>query len=296
MKDALQDPDGPSFKAEQEPYPNGIHGLIVPMFTAVRYKGLGFEIDTEADEKLTGHIMDGGANVGFILGNAGMFQKLDLEQKIKHIDTVMGVVEKRGSKMPVVVGVSSGEIAESCFLAQYCEERGVAAIVYIPGYGHGDPEKKTREVLSKTKNIHLIFYHNPAIEEEKHQLDIPFLRVFAGNPRVIGIKNSTKDLATSEAMMQEFSSPFFNVFIGESANIVPAMNLLREGKIKRFAGCVPVQANLNPSLFAHFLANDGVVTDEEVETFIRETSTKTALGKLVSMGIVDPATLEVFSR
>jgi dihydrodipicolinate synthase/N-acetylneuraminate lyase len=288
--------DAQLFTIEHESAHDGIHGLIVPMFTPVRSARSGFEIDVDADIKLTDALIDGGADTLFILGNAGMFQKLTLEQKIKHIDTVLQAVGQNKQKIPVVVGVSASDVSASCILAQHSESKGAAGVVYIPSYGTGDIGVKTMDVLNSTKTIPLIFYNNPSIQMGRQSLDMDFLKEFVEHPRVIGIKNSTQDLKTYEKMMDELASPKFRVYVGEASNIVPAMDLLREGKIDTFAGCVPVQANLSPEIFAKFLKHDDTVSGEQLQTFIQENHTKTILEKMVASGMIDDTTREVFVR
>lgn len=295
MKDAPQPEDAHLFKPEGLPYPRGVRGLIVPMFTPVMEDAGGFSIDIEGDMRLINHLIDGEADVLFILGNAGMFQKLSMEQKMQHIKTVMKTVARHERHVPVVVGVSSLDPSETATLAQFSEDSGAAALVFIPLYGLGDPSTKTWNVLDNTRNIPLLFYNNPAIQIDKASLSLDFLRGFVDNPRVIGIKNSTTDIETFTQMAVEFTSPTFSVFMGDAKNIAPAMELYRQGVIPEFAGCVPVQANLNPRVFAHLLAGDDTVRPTDVTRFVQEHGTKAILQSMVNTGMLDHTTLDVFT-
>jgi len=280
-------------RVEHEPYPFGIHGLIVPMFTPVRYEDGNVVIDTEKDVALVDNLIRGGADVIFILGNAGMFQKLTFEQKLTHIDTVIGAAAGR---IPVVVGVSSPDIYEARRLTKESEARGASGVVFMPLYGKGDPVTNTLTIIRTVRDIPVVFYNNPDIQPDNASLSIDFLKKFAGDPRVIGVKNSTPDMETYTQMVAELTSDKFHVFMGYAPNIFAAIELLREKKITEFAGCVPVQANLNPQIFAKLLRMDGSVDDPQFVAFMRRFKhTKYVLEMMVKLGRVDRATYDVFT-
>jgi len=286
-----------SGEVKREPDPGAIRGLIVPMFTPVLRDGNGYVIDEQATVNLTDRLITGGADALFILGKAGMFQKLTVDQKITFIDTVIDAVAVNDRTIPVVVGITSEDQNETIVLAQYCEHKKADALVYIPSYGDGNPDSKILTILLKTESVPLIFYNNPGIQPENKSLDFGVIRKFVAYPRIIGIKNSSPDLATYTRLVQELQSPHFRVFVGHSENILPAMRLRRSGEIPEFAGCVPVQANLDPERFARLVRDDGSISDKEAQAYIHAyRRTVDILSRMVSDGRLDQATYDLYVR
>lgn len=217
----------------------GIHltGIIPPMITPLDERG---EIDRGAVSALAQYLVEEGVDGLFILGTSGEGPLLTQDQ----CDIVIGTtVEAVRGRVPVLVGAletSTARTVQSCLAA---EDIGAdILVVSAPYYLQVDAttlEAHFIEILEHT-NLPVMLYNVPSATHNGITLDV--VRSLAGNPRVIGIKDSSGDMVSFQQLLELGKAKGLSVFQG--AERVAALSL--------WLGCdglVPGLANVHPALF-----------------------------------------------
>jgi dihydrodipicolinate synthase/N-acetylneuraminate lyase len=273
-----------------------IHGLIAPMFTPVKLENRKIVIDELATYRLTADLIVGGSDSIFVLGHAGMFEYLDLDQKetlIRNVALALALSQNRHPNL--LVGVTDNDIESSLILADIARNNGAKAIVFIPSYNPGDPRQHLLDLLNGS-SLPVILYNNPGIQQEGKSLRMELIREFAGHPRVIGIKNSNPAI-NYHLQLIELQKPGFRVFVGHTPNILPLYAQAEAEKIQRPDGIVPVQANYNATYYAGFIRNE--INQKYNKDYIEKDSSKSiemVMELMIAQNRLDIATLHMFQR
>ena len=241
-------------------------GCIVPMITPVifdtHYKG----IDWKGVETVVDHIKKGKADGIFILGNAGSFQCLPVEDKVNLITDVTLLA----NDIPVYVGISDSSLENTKKLAHHAELCHASAVVLIPHFDGTDPDIVVDSVMKAT-SLPVVFYNNPGICAIKSDLSDSQVRKWNTlyPNRIAGVKESSgnRDVFLSFALMQkEIGIP---VLMGDAKSINWARSLESQIDGYTLRGAIPVHANLETEKYSQYFQNVGAI-DADLDAYVAE--------------------------
>ena len=167
----------------------------------------------------------------------------------EHDRVVALTVEAARGRAPVVAGAGSNSTAEAIERTRHAEDAGAdAAMLVVPYYNRPSQEGLARHfeaVLAATDRIPLVIYNIPG--RSAADLETGTLAALMRDPRLIGVKDATRDLARPSAVRAEARArgrggDFFQLS-GEDAT---ALAFLAQGG----HGCISVTANVAPRLCA----------------------------------------------
>jgi 4-hydroxy-tetrahydrodipicolinate synthase len=219
-----------------------LRGLITPLVTPFLLSDHPEPaLDVAALERIIEHVLTGGVHGIFLLGSTGEFPSLGREMRQEIVRRTCEVTNQR---VPVLVNISDTAISESLRLADTAAESGAdAAVIAAPYYfEHSQSDLLDYlERITKRITLPLFLYNIPHLT--KTSFDPATVRRAADMPGIVGIKDSTGDLAYLEKTVAALHDrPDFTVLIGPEELLLEAM--------KRGAmGGVCGGSNLKPKLF-----------------------------------------------
>lgn len=224
-------------------------GIIPPLVTPLCDRD---QLDCEGLERLLEHLLAGGVHGIFALGTTGEAPSLSYRLRRELIERVCKHVAGR---VPVLVGITDTAFVESVNLAEYAASQGASAVVlstpyYFPA-GQTELTSYVRNLVARL-TLPLVLYNMPSLT--KVSFEVETLRKLAELEAIVGIKDSSGDLAYFESLMTlRIQRPDWSIMIGPEAKIPEALALGGDGGV---AG----GANVFPSLFVQCcqaaIAND----------------------------------------
>jgi dihydrodipicolinate synthase/N-acetylneuraminate lyase len=151
------------------------------------------ELDVAGLERLIEHIVDGGVSGLFILGTTGEGPSLSYRLRRELVTRTCRQVRGR---VPVLVGITDTAFVESVSLARHSADAGADALVLAPPYylPQGQPElQEYLEHLVAELPLPLFLYNMPALTKVQYEMEC--LRRAASIPRIIGLKDSSKNMS-----------------------------------------------------------------------------------------------------
>jgi 4-hydroxy-tetrahydrodipicolinate synthase len=213
-------------------------GIIPPMVTPL----VGPDaLDIPGLERLVEHLIAGKVSGLFVLGTTGEGPSLSYRLRRELIDRTCRLVRGR---VPVLAGITDTAACESLSLARHAVDAGAHATVMAPPYYFplGQPEllQYTEHLISKLP-LPLFLYNMPATT--KVVFEPGTIRRLIDNPRIIGIKDSSGDLAYfDEVLAIARQRPDWSVLVGPEHLLVQAVTRGAHGGVNG-------GANLHPRLF-----------------------------------------------
>ena len=227
-----------------------LRGVIVPMVTPLSGPQA---LDAPGLERLIEHILSGGAHGLFVLGTTGEAAALDDDMRRELVQRTCRLVAGR---VPVLVGVTDTRVTESVRLARFAADAGADAVVistpfYLP--------LEQQELIEYVKTIcahqplPCFLYNIPALSTTAYEpATVVRLAELTG---VVGVKDSSGDLAYLQRLREAIGRPDFSFFVGTELLMADAIH----GGAAH--GCVGGGANLDPrllvSLYDAALRGDG---------------------------------------
>lgn len=215
-----------------------LQGLIPPMVTPLDEKR---RLDVKGTERLVERLLVGGVNGLFLLGTTG--EGTNLSPSLRD-ELVTRVCDQVKGRVPVLVGVSDTDFSESLRLAKWATNAGASAVVAAaPSYfALGQTELVayfTR--LAERQPLPVFLYNMPS--HTKVMLEVETVRMLARNPRIVGIKDSSANIAYFNNVRRiKTERKTFAVFMGPDEALGEAVMLGADGGV-----CSG--ANLFPRLF-----------------------------------------------
>ena len=213
-------------------------GIVPPLVTPLTQRD---RLDLDGTERLLNRVIDGGVAGVFILGTTGEAPSLSYRLRREMITRTCQLVDRR---VPVLVGITDTAFVESLHLAEVAAEAGAtAAVLATPYYfpaGQTELIQYIHHVVSELP-LPLMLYNMPSLT--KVWFEIESLREFVDLPQVVGVKDSSGDLAYFHKLLQYKSArPDWSVLIGPE-------HLLQESLRLGGDGGVNGGANIYPELF-----------------------------------------------
>ncbi|GAB2499206.1 dihydrodipicolinate synthase family protein [Algoriphagus taiwanensis] len=238
-----------------------LFGIIPPMITPLNP-------DLSLDVKHTGilleHLLEGGIHGLFILGTTGEFA--GISQDVKS-DLIRLTCRKVGSKIPVLVGITGCSLVESIDLASIAKDSGAKALVAAPPFymNIGQEELQAYYLqLADSVNLPLMLYNMPS--HTKMRIEIKNVEALAKHPNIIGIKDSSGDLAYFQELSKKFrDTPEFRIFVGPEEILASTLKMGGHGGVTGGANLFP---KLYVQAFEAFQKNDLVRLEELQECIL----------------------------
>ena len=215
-----------------------LHGVIPPVVTPLNED---YSLDTVGLETLIEHLIAGGVHGLFILGTTG--EGPHLSHALRK-EVISETVRINNSRLPVLVGVTDTSIEELLDMSDYAKEAGVNAVVLAaPFYAplHQSELEEWMKVVIPKIELPVILYDIPSHINVK--LSVEVVTELSSIDNVIGIKDSSGDMAYFHMLLASIDRPGFRFFTG------PEM-LLAESVLMGGHGGVSGGANLYPKLFS----------------------------------------------
>ena len=160
----------------------------------------------------------------------------------EHRRVVDVVVEAASGRLPVIAGAGSSSTAEAAALARHARQAGAAAcLVVVPPYNRPTQEGLFLHFQAvAAEGLPVLIYNIPS--RSAVDMSVATVARLATLPNIVGIKDSTQDLARP-LRTRRACPPGFLQLSGEDATALP---FLAAGG----AGCISVTANVAPRLCA----------------------------------------------
>jgi len=199
------------------------------------------ELDVAGLERLIEHILNGGVSGLFILGTTGEGPSLSYSLRR---DLVTRTCRQVRGRVPVLVGITDTAFVESVNLARHAADAGADGLVLAPPYylPEGQPElQEYLEHLVAELPLPLFLYNMPGLTKVQYEMDC--LRRAADFPRIVGLKDSSKNMSYfKEALGLLKYRPDWTMLVGPE-------ELLAESVLAGGHGGVNGGANLFPKLY-----------------------------------------------
>jgi len=220
-----------------------LSGIIPPMITPLSDRDA---LDVAGLERLIEHIITGGVNGLFILGTSGEAPSLSYRLCRELVERTCRQVRGR---LPVLVGITDTSFVEAISMAALAADYGAEAVVtaapfYLPT---AQPELFDYiERLVPELPLPLYLYNMPQLT--KVPFEIETLRQLTGLKQIIGVKDSSGDLAYFDRLLSlKRERPDWSLLVGPE-------HLLAETTQRGGDGGVNGGANYHPRLFVDLFA------------------------------------------
>ncbi len=210
-------------------------GVFAPMVTpfeddAILWKGLIADVEKMNESGLRGY---------FVLGTNGEFKSLAVEERFEVLRTV---VKHRGKDQVVMAGCGAESTKETIDLARRAADLGAdMASLLMPSFF---AKKMTADVMVRhilevadKSTIPVVLYNNPPVAAGV-TIRMEVLRKVAGHPKVVGIKDSSKE--TYPENLQAASADF-SVLAGSAAYFLDLLKRGGSGGVLSLANVFPAE-------------------------------------------------------
>jgi 4-hydroxy-tetrahydrodipicolinate synthase len=213
-----------------------LKGSIVALITPFR----DGKVDERGFQSFVEWQIEQGTHGLVVCGTTGESPTLSHEE---HNRVVELCVEAARRRVPVIAGTGSNATTEAISLTRHAKQAGAdAALVVTPYYNKPSQEGLYQhfKAISESSDLPLIIYNIPG--RCVIDMSVETMARLARLPNVIGVKDSTQDLARP-TKTKLACGPEFSLLSGEDHT---AIGFLAQGG----AGCISVTANVAPKLCA----------------------------------------------
>lgn len=211
-------------------------GVIPAMLTPFDKDG---EVNGKALEEFVDFLIDGGVHGLFPSSTIGEFSNMKMEEKKQVVEIVLN---KADGRVPVIPGAGASGTEEALEMAEYVEDLGVDGTVIItPYYLNPDQEGIKRHFgkIAEEIDIPIIMYCNTGTA--KLNIDVDTVVDLENEySNIVGIKDSTGDIARLQEMEQRTSDSFLTLS-GKDLLTLP-------GLLYGSAGGIMGSLNIDPSI------------------------------------------------
>ena len=196
------------------------------------------ELDIPGLERLVERIISGGVSGIFILGTTGEGPSVSYRLRREFIERVCKLA---GGRVPILVGITDTAFVESVNVARHSADVGASALVVAPPYYLPEAQPELREYIDHLVPelpLPLFLYNMPALTKVSFELET--VRQAMDNPRIIGLKDSSGDLAyyrSAAALIKQ--RPDWSLLIGPEEKLFESLQLGGNGGVSGGANLFP---------------------------------------------------------
>jgi dihydrodipicolinate synthase/N-acetylneuraminate lyase len=210
-------------------------GIIPPMITPLRGRD---ELDVAGLERLIEHILAGGVSGLFILGTTGEGPSLSYQLRR---ELIQRACKQANGRVPILVGITDTSFVESVNVTRSAAESGADAVVVAPPYYLPEAQPELQEYLEHLVPelpLPVYLYNMPALTKVHFELET--VRRAMGEPRIIGLKDSSGDLnyfkSAAEMIRQR---PDWSLLLGPEEKLFDSLQLGGNGGVSGGANLFP---------------------------------------------------------
>jgi 4-hydroxy-tetrahydrodipicolinate synthase len=220
-----------------------IHGVLSPVVTP-------FDAELRPDrERFVRHcrwLVDQGVGLA-VFGTNSEANSMSVAEKTALLDALIDAGLPPTRMMP---GTGCCAFTDSVELTRHALRHHCAGVLMLPPfYYKGVPDdgmfRSYAEIIERVgeSNLRIYLYHIPPVSQVPISLALieRLLQAYPGT--IAGIKDSSGDWSNTQAMLERFQSPGFDVFAGSETFLLAT---LRGGG----AGCITATGNVNPARIA----------------------------------------------
>jgi len=213
-----------------------LEGIFTPILVPLDDRG---QINEPELRRFVSWLIERGVHGLYPNGSTGEFTRFTPEERrrIVHI-----VTQENAGRVPVLAGAAEANVRETLFACQAYADMGARAVAIVaPFYYKLTPESVYAYFAEIARNspIDLTLYNIPMFASP---IDVPTIRRLADEfPRVIGIKDSSGDLAFMMRMIQHIrpARPDFTFLTGWEAVLIPMLMIGCDGGTHASSNVVP---------------------------------------------------------
>ncbi|HEX6989687.1 MAG TPA: dihydrodipicolinate synthase family protein, partial [Bacillota bacterium] len=172
-----------------------------------------------------------------VLGSTGEFVHLSFDEKLQAVEAAVRAAEER----PVLAGTGSHSTRETVELSAAAASLGAAAVLVITPFYHGRVLRDAAMydhfvAVADAVDVPVVLYHNPRLTAV--DLSVTLVSELAAHPNIVGIKDSSGDLARLAHLVDE-TPEGFAVLTGSGHLLHPALQAGASGAVLAVAGVAP---------------------------------------------------------
>ena len=212
-----------------------IQGIFTPHMVPLDNRG---EINEAELRRYIDWLIEHGVHGLYPNGSTGEFVRFSAEERRRIVQIVC---QQTAGRVPVLAGAAEANLKETLAACEIYASYGVRAVAIVsPFYYRLSPESVYayfREIALNSP-VDVTLYNIPMFASP---IDLPTIRRLAEFPRVVGIKDSSGDLAFMMRMIAAIRPmrPDFSFLSGWEAVIVPALIAGVDGGTHASSGIVP---------------------------------------------------------
>ena len=216
--------------------PARIHGIFAPVLIPTDAHG---HIDEPELRRFVSWLIERGVHGLYPNGSSGEFTRFTPAERRRILEIVAD--ENRG-RLPIVAGAAEANVSETLAACEHARIHGARAVAIVaPFYYKLTPESVYAYFAEIARNspIDLTLYNIPMFASP---IDVPTVQRLADEfPRVIGIKDSTGDLAVMMRLIATIrpARPDFTFLTGWEAALAPMLMIGCDGGTHGSANVVP---------------------------------------------------------
>lgn len=211
-----------------------IQGIIPAVLTPLTEEE---HFHPEVTKQLIDHLIDSGVHGIFALGTNGEFHLFSEEEKLQIAETV---VKAAGGRVPVYMGAGENSTDATIKLSNKFAELGVDVLSVITPYFVAPSQEELYEHfrhISENVTIPILLYNIPS--RTGVSLAPETVARLSVLPNVLGIKDSSGDIANIKAYLDVTKDEEFVVLAGTDSLILETLKLGGTGAVAATANVLP---------------------------------------------------------
>jgi 4-hydroxy-tetrahydrodipicolinate synthase len=215
---------------------NKLEGIFTPLLVPLNERG---QIDEAELRRFVSWLMERGVHGLYPNGSTGEFTRFTVEERRRIVQVV---TDQAGGRVPVLAGAAEANVKETLLACEAYAQMGARAVAIVaPFYYKLNAESVYAYFaeIARHSPIDLTLYNIPMFASP---IDVPTIRRLAAEfPRVVGIKDSSGDLAFMMRMIAQIRPlrPDFSFLTGWEAVLVPMMMVGCDGGTHASSNAVP---------------------------------------------------------
>jgi len=213
-----------------------LEGIFTPLLVPLDERG---EINEPELRRFVSWLIQRGVHGLYPNGSTGEFTRFTADERRRIVRIVVG---EAGGRVPVLAGAAEANVKETLAACEAYAGFGVRAVAIVaPFYYKLTPESVYAYFaeIARHSPIDLTLYNIPMFASP---IDVPTIRRLASEfPRVVGIKDSSGDLAFMMRMMAAIrpNRPDFTFLTGWEAVLAPMLMIGCDGGTHASSNAVP---------------------------------------------------------
>jgi 4-hydroxy-tetrahydrodipicolinate synthase len=207
------------------------------MVTPVTPQG---DLDEPGVRRVIDHLIEGGVSGIFVLGTTGEAASVPHTMRSR---LVAITVKHVGNRVATYAGISHNCLDHSVHAAKECFRLGIdVAVAHLPSYYALSPEEQCDYYIALVEQIPgpLMLYNIPSTTHMSIPIEV--VEQLSQHPKVVGLKDSEKDVARLEAVIERLGGRSdFAVFVGVTVLAARALSLGADGMVPSSGNLVPAR-------------------------------------------------------